>query len=96
MGIQNESFEPFQPHHQPPYSYRTHPSTPTMTYTTDIDVSKSAAAVASPYPMLYNQDNTVFVSPHAEYNIPVVALHSCKYRSLTYIWYCYANAIMYW
>lgn len=56
-----------------------------MTYTTDMDVTKSAtaaaaaAAAASPYPMIYNQDNTVFVSPHAEYNIPVVALHSCKY-----------------
>lgn len=51
-----------------------------MTYTTDMDVTKStaAAAAASPYPMIYNQDNTVFVSPHAEYNIPVVALHSCK------------------
>ncbi|KAJ8651802.1 hypothetical protein O0I10_012623 [Lichtheimia ornata] len=81
LGVQNnESFEPFQPHHhhQPAYSYRTHPSTPTMTYTTDMDVTKStaAAAAASPYPMIYNQDNTVFVSPHAEYNIPVVALHS--------------------
>lgn len=89
MGVQNnESFEPFQPHHQPTYSYRTHPSTPTMTYTTDMDVTKSAtaaaaaAAAASPYPMIYNQDNTVFVSPHAEYNIPVVALHSCKYYRL--------------
>ena len=24
-------------------------------------------------------DQTVFVSPHAEYNIPVIALHTCKH-----------------
>ncbi|KAL1928829.1 hypothetical protein VTP01DRAFT_2615 [Rhizomucor pusillus] len=35
-----------------------------------------------PNPPTHDQEETVFVSPHAEYSIPVVALHSCKYLPL--------------
>ncbi|KAI8141784.1 hypothetical protein BJV82DRAFT_617515 [Fennellomyces sp. T-0311] len=70
FGVQHESLA-FQTLHTPPYSYQ---SNATMAFAADsIDLPK-------PYPTPYrtdaSTDHTVFVSPHAEYNIPVMALHT--------------------